>query len=150
MKTKLSVMVIVGVNPSEIKGSVTLWTGNRQLLAISCVNPSEIKGSVTLAVEPAFLAAAIGVNPSEIKGSVTQTAPAHGPGRGTVSILQKSRVQLHKDTELKTVLRVTCQSFRNQGFSYTFVGLPAKYDAWSCQSFRNQGFSYTKKKNRHY
>jgi len=84
-----------------------------------------------------------GVNPSEIKGSVTRSDPPPRLPRSPVSILQKSRVQLHLKAVLQDRGFKSCQSFRNQGFSYT-SGLPLESALQQvCQSFRNQGFSYT-------
>jgi len=84
-----------------------------------------------------------------------------------VSILQKSRVQLHNDFRNLYDRNLLCQSFRNQGFSYTtpsptlgielssvnpseIKGSVTRVGSFSrdlvadlCQSFRNQGFSYT-------
>jgi len=85
-----------GVNPSEIKGSVTLAVKIVVDPRTTRVNPSEIKGSVTPQSPRRPSARRDCVNPSEIKGSVTQLAPAVVLGSIGVSILQKSRVQLHR------------------------------------------------------
>jgi len=69
--------------------------GNGSRCGDCCVNPSEIKGSVTRTRLRALRAVITCVNPSEIKGSVTQ--------QDCVPCAQSS----------------LCQSFRNQGFSYT-------------------------------
>jgi len=59
------------------------------------VNPSEIKGSVTHFAVLMLIATMFCVNPSEIKGSVTQLLKVLQTIAENVSILQKSRVQLH-------------------------------------------------------
>jgi len=83
------------------------------------------------------------VNPSEIKGSVTpRVTNLEQPGH-PVSILQKSRVQLHPwESRSRTWIWVVSilQKSRVQLHSHR---RDRNYENGVCQSFRNQGFSYT-------
>jgi len=47
-----------------------------------------------------------------------------------VSILQKSRVQLHGDFLTQAKRAGKCQSFRNQGFSYTTDAFKVQAEAY--------------------
>jgi len=83
------------VNPSEIKGSVTLST---ILDIISWIIVSILQKS-RVQLHPGTGARSrprlLSVNPSEIKGSVTRFPTEGMKCLNRVSILQKSRVQLH-------------------------------------------------------